>query len=138
MPAAVAMPNIATYEVKEDFPGGHRLEAWGVGTEVATYATDKVGGVIVMTTGASDDDNFVLAAQGFKPSLGPCSLEVRLEMASLALISFNVGFADVLDGTTPVLPFEYATASLTTAPASGAAFLFDVDATTDVLRVGAV
>lgn len=130
--------NIARYEVKEDFPGGHKMEVWGVGTEAVTYATDEVGGVAILTTGGTDDNNCVIAAQGFKPSLGPVYIEVRLKVPSLADVAFNVGFSDVLDGTTPVLPFEFATTSLTTAPASGAAFLYDTDATTDVLRVGAV
>ena len=128
----------AEYEQFEDFGGGHNMETWGVGTEVVSYTSDEAGGVIKLATGASDDDNVVIAAKGFQPSLGVVWAEAKMKAAVLTLNSFNFGFTDTLDGTTPVLPFEYATTTLTTAPVSGAAFLYDVDGTTDVLRLGAV
>lgn len=130
--------NRAEYIVSEDFGGGHNMETWGVGTEVVSYTSDEPGGVIALTTGGTDDDNILITSKGFKPSIGPMWVEARMKAVSLANVAFNMGFTDVLDGTTPVLPFEFATATLTTAPTNGAAFLFDTDATTDVLRMGAV
>lgn len=134
----MSVNTVGEIDIFDDFLGSSSLEIWGVGTEVVSFTSDEPGGVIALTTGGTDDNNCAIVAKGFNPSLNRAVIEVKIKAASLATMAFNVGFTDTLDGTTPVLPFEYATTSLTTAPANGCAFLFDTDATTDVLRIGAV
>lgn len=110
----------------------------GVGTEVVAYTVDESGGVLSLTTGAVDNDNAFWKGAPGVPSNGGLFIEAKIKLADITEGAYNVGFSETLDDTTPVMPFEFATATLTSNAVDGAAFLFDIDGTTDVWRVAAV
>lgn len=111
---------------------------FGVGTEIVTFVTDETGGMIRLSSSTTDNENVVWRGSPLTPSDGGLFIEAKVKLVSITIGAYNVGFSDVLDLTTPVLPFEFSGTTLTTAAVDGAAFLFDVDATTDVWRIGAV
>lgn len=97
--------------------------------------TDEPGGVLQVTTDTADNDNCFLCIGPFKPSDGGVSMEARLKMADITTGALYVGFTETLDATSPVMPAEFATATMTYNGSGGMAGLqFDSDGTTDDWR----
>lgn len=96
---------------------------------------DEPGGIVQITTDTADDDNCFLYAGPFKPADGGCVMEARFKMADITTGAVWVGFSETLDATTPVMPSEFATATMTYNGSGGMAGLnFDSDGTTDDWR----
>ena len=98
---------------------------------------DEPGGVIQVTTDTADNDNFFACAGPFKPADGGCYMEVRLKMADITTGALYVGWSETLDASTPVMPLEFATATMTYGGTGGIAGMsFDSDGTTADWRAG--
>lgn len=111
------------------------IHAFGVGTEVYNVPTvDESGGILSVTTGGSDNDNFVLRSGVFAPRDGKIVLRTRFKYSNVDCAIF-VGFTETLDTTTPVMPAEFATATMTYNGTGGMlGFNYDADGTTDDFR----
>ena len=95
-------------------PGGLALSGVNEGSFVGTF--DESGGVLAITTDVGDDDNQVLYAGMFVPSDGGMWMETRFKIPTSVAATREaifVGFAETLSKTTPVMPFERATATNT-------------------------
>ena len=107
---------------------------FGVGTEVYNTPTvDETGGILSIATGGSDDDNFVLRSGVFAPRDGKMVVRSRFKYSNVDCAIF-VGFAETLDTTTPVMPAEYATATMSYNPGGLIGLQYDADGTTDDFR----
>ena len=111
---------------------GPDIQVFGVGTETGANKVDETGGVFTAGTGATDDDNIVLRSGVFSPRDGRMVCNARFTLVGLSCAIF-VGFADTLDTTTPVMPAEFATATMTYS-GSSVGFNYDLDGTTDDFR----
>lgn len=110
------------------------IEAFGVGTETYGKTSTKGGGILALGTGASDDDNAVLRMGPWAPQDGKLILRSRFAYSNVDCAVF-VGFTKTLDSTTPVMPAEFATATMTYNGTGGmVGFNYDVDGTTDDFR----
>jgi len=110
------------------------IQAFGVGTETYGSTVDEAGGIIALGTGATDDDNAVLRAGPFAPRDGKLVLNARFKYSNVDCAVF-VGFTETLDTTTPVMPAEFATSTMTYQGSGGMLGLqYDVDGTTDDFR----
>lgn len=96
---------------------------------------DEPGGIVAFTTDTADDDNVAIYAGTFKPADGPLVTEWRFKFDSATLSAIYCGFTETLDKATPVMPAEFATATMTY-NGSGAmvGMSFDPDGTTDDFR----
>lgn len=95
---------------------------------------DEPGGILAITTDTADNDNAVLFAGPFKAADGGMELEARFKYSNVDAAVY-VGFTETLDGTTPVMPAEFATATMTYNGTGGMVGLqYDVDGTTDDWR----
>jgi|GEM_PF-6028122 len=147
--------SVGTFEVCEDFLGGIGEVTWGAGVGVlgdlhytsvneGTFAItiDEPGGVIAVTTDTADNDNWFGFAGMFRPSDGPVWVETRIKVGNVATTqtAVNVGFYDILAKDTPVMMFEYATATMTItgSGADGAVLMFDTDGTAITWRAASV
>lgn len=129
-------------EVGSDFTAGHGtaaaidatgIQVYGVGTEVYGIGTTP-NGVLAMATGGSDDDNVVLRSGQFRPIDGMMKVSARFNYSNVDCAIF-IGFSKTLDTTTPVMPAEFATATMTYNGTAGLVGLqYDVDGTTDDFR----
>jgi len=96
---------------------------------------DEPGGVLSITTHTDDDDNCAIFAGVFKPADGGCVMEARFKVADVTTASVYCGFSETLAVTTPVMPAEYATATMDyNGSGSIIGAIFDPDATTDDWR----
>ena len=96
---------------------------------------DEPGGILAITTDTGDNDNCFLCIGPFKPKDGGVVMEARLKMADITTGALYVGFTETLDATTPVMPAEFATATMTYNGTGGMVGLqFDSDGTTDDWR----
>jgi len=100
-----------------------------------TSTVDEPGGVVCINTHSTDDDNAAVFAGVFKPADGGVVMEARCKLASATTGALFIGFSETLAVTTPVMPAEFATATLAI-NGSGAVIgmLFDPDATTDIWK----
>lgn len=105
------------------------------GTMVATV--DEPGGILAITTDTADDDNFALYAGPLKVSDGGCFMEARFKIADITTGAVFCGFSELLDATTPVMPAEYATATMTIGTGGVVGMQFDADGNTDYWRAAA-
>lgn len=100
------------------------------------YTVDEANGVLAITTDSGDDDNAVLYTGVAIPNVnGPLIHESRSKFNSATLGALFVGFTETLALDTPVMPAEFATATMTyngTGQILGAQF--DTDGTTDDFR----
>jgi hypothetical protein len=97
--------------------------------------TDEPGGILAITTDTADNDNCFLCIGPFKPADGGIVMEARLKMADITTGALYVGFTETLDATTPVMPAEFATATMTYNGSGGmVGAQFDSDGTTDDWR----
>lgn len=96
---------------------------------------DEPNGVLAITTDTGDDDNAALYTGPGRPADGVMTIEARIKCDSATLTSMWVGFTETLSKTTPVMPGEFATVTLTTNGTGGmAGMLYDPDGTADVWR----
>ena len=132
-----------------DFTGFVADQVWGTGTLVAPLApsigftsvnegsfastTDESGGILAITTDTGDDDNACLAAGPFCPRDGKMVMRARFKYSNVDCAIF-VGFAETISLTTPVMPAEFATATMTYNPGGCIGFNYDADGTTDDFR----
>ena len=110
------------------------IQAFGVGTETYAATVDESGGILALGTGATDNDNAVLRAGPFAPRDGAIITRARFKYSNVDCAVF-FGFTETLDTTTPVMPAEFATATMTYNGTGGlVGFNYDVDGTTDDFR----
>ena len=143
-------------EVKEDFTGFDADKTWAAGgfnvggvfvcsvNEGSIENTvDEPGGIVAFTSDTGDNDNVAIYAGPFKAADGPLVMETRFKYSNVDCAIF-AGFTETLDLTTPVMPAEFATATMTyNGTGVMAGMQYDVDGTTDDFRavfgdVGAV
>ena len=99
------------------------------------HTVDEPGGILAVTTDTADDDNWAGYVGVFKPSDGGCVMEARFKVADITTAAVYCGFTETLSATAPVMPAEYATATLTcNGSGSMVGMLSDPDATTDLWR----
>lgn len=114
-----------------DLGGGVSLI--GVNEGSVASVVDEPGGILAITTDIGDNDNHFLVSGPFKPSDGGCVMEARFKLPTDVLtttVCVGAGFSETLDPATPVMPAEYATATLTVNGTGGMAMaLFDTDGT---------
>lgn len=142
-----------TIEFGSDFTGIYDSVAWGAANLVAgdglgaggigfasvnegSFAStvDEPGGILAITTDTADNDNAVLMAGKFKPADGVVTLEARFKYSNADCAVF-VGFTETMALDTPVMPAEFATATMTYNGSGGMVGLqYDVDGTTDDWR----
>ena len=135
------MPQGILYHYRHDFTGGNGsaaalepIQAFGVGTETYGTTVDESGGILALGTGGSDNDNAVLRQGVFAPRDGLIVLRTRFKYSNVDCAVF-VGFTETLDTTTPVMPAEFATATMTYNGTGGMlGFNYDADGTTDDFR----
>lgn len=134
-------------EVFEDFLGVDPDATWAAGgfdlgsvsvtsvNEGSVETTvDEPGGIIAITTDTADNDNVALYAGTFQPSLGPVVMECRYKYSNVDIAIF-AGFTETLAKDTPVMPAEFATATMTYNGSGGMIGIqYDVDGTTDDFR----
>ena len=96
---------------------------------------DEEGGIIHFATDTGDNDNIALFSGPYKPSNGGVVMEARFKVADDLVVGIFAGFTETLDKDTPVMPAEYATATMTINGSGGVAGLqYDNDGTTDFFR----
>jgi len=132
----------------DDFLGPDNDLTWGAGTvkvgnfgfvsdEEGTFewTVDEPGGVVAFTTDTGDDDNAVLFGGTFQPSLGGCEMEARFKFNSATLLAVYYGFTETLALATPVMPGEFATATMSYNGSGGmVGGVHDPDASTNDFR----
>jgi hypothetical protein len=134
-----------------DFTGIYDSVAWGATNLVAgegignglgftsvnegSFAStvDESGGILAITTDTADNDNAALIAGKFAPRDGQMWMEARFKYSNVDCAVF-VGFAETMALDTPVMPAEFATATMTYNPGGMIGFNYDVDGTTDDFR----
>jgi hypothetical protein len=135
-------------KIEDDFLGFDPDYTWPVGGGILgrfmitsvnegsfENTVDEPNGILAVTTDNSDDDNIALYVGPFRPIDGTMSIEARIKANSATLLAMWVGFTETLAKDTPVVPGEFATATLTTNGTGGmAGMLYDPDGTTDVWR----
>lgn len=137
-----------TIEVWEDFTGFDADKTWAAGgfnigkVHIASVnegsienTIDETGGVVALTNDTGDNDNFCMYAAPITPSAGGGVLEARLKVDGVTDLAIYVGFMETLVVATPVMPAEFATATMTYNGSGGMVGLqFDSDGTTDAWR----
>jgi hypothetical protein len=132
-----------------DFTGIYNDVAWGTGTLVAPFdggigftsddegsfasTVDETGGILAITTDTGDDDSAVLFAGKFAPRDGKMTMRARFKYSNVDCAIF-VGFAETISLTAPVMPAEFATATMTYNAGGCIGFNYDADGTTDDFR----
>ncbi len=133
-----------------DFTAIYNDVAWGAGTLVAplgggigftsvnegSFAStvDESGGVLAITTDTADNDNAALIAGKFAPHDGKMVMHARFKISDVTTDAVFVGFAETMALDTPVMPAEFATATMAYNPGGMVGFSFDADGTTDDFR----
>ena len=98
------------------------------------WTIDEPGGIVAITLDTADNDNAALFAGTFKPSDGGMTMEARFKVSTLNSAIY-VGFTETLALGTPVMPAEFATATMTYNGSGGMIGLqMDLDGTTDDFR----
>lgn len=112
---------------------GGGLSLTGVNEGSLAQTIDESGGVLAITTDTADNDNHAIYAGVFCPRDGKMVLRTRFKYSNVDTSIF-AGFAETLDLTTPVMPAEFATATMTYNPGGLVGLQYDVDGTTDDFR----
>lgn len=147
---ATYMSEFGFVEHFEDFTGINPDATWEVGGGAigqVTYTSvnegtfentlDESGGILAITTDTGDDDNIALyyGAPAQPASTGGAVMEARVKSNSATLGAWFIGFTETLSVTTPVMPAEFATATMTYNGTGGMVGLqWDSDGTTDDWR----
>lgn len=135
-----------------DFSGGYDSVVWGTGQLVSgdtwgagigftsvnegSFAStvDETGGVLAITTDTADNDNAALFAGKGSPRDGVMVSIARFKYSNVDCAVFH-GFTETLALDTPVMPAEFATATMTYNGTGGILGIqYDVDGTTDDFR----
>lgn len=96
---------------------------------------DETGGVQQFLTDTGDNDNVCLASGLFAPADGRMETEARYKIADDVLAALYHGYTETLVVATPVMPAEYATATMTYNGTGGMTGVqYDDDGTDDDLR----
>lgn len=106
------------------------------------WTIDEPGGILAITTDTGDDDNVCLIAGRFQPGAaglggGGCETEWRFKFdgAATTFPAIYVGFSETMVFDTPVMPAEFATATMTYNGTGGmVGFNLDIDGTIDDFR----
>ena len=77
------------------------------------WTIDEDGGILAITTDTGDNDNAVLLAGRYRPANGGVEMETRFKFASATVDAVEAGFAETMALNTPVMPAEFATATMT-------------------------
>ena len=104
-----------------------------VSHEEGTFAwtVDEPGGILSIVTDTGDDDNAVLIAGTFRPTDGGVIMEARFKQSNITTSAIYCGFTETLSLTDPVMPAEFATATMTYNGSGGmVGLLWDKDAST--------
>jgi len=143
--------SIGPIKFGSDFTGIYDSLAWGAASPVAgeisggvgfvsvnegSFAStvDEPGGILAITTDVGDNDNAVLIAGPFKAADGGMWAEGRFKYSNVDC-SVYFGFSETMALDTPVMPAEFATATMTYNGTGGMIGLqYDVDGTTDDWR----
>lgn len=143
----IAQSEWGMLEVKDDFLAPDNDLTWGTGTvKVGNFGfvsvnegtfewtIDEPGGIVAITTDTGDNDNAALMAGTFRPADGDIVTEWRVKFSNVDCAIF-VGFTETLALDTPVMPAEFATATMTYNGTGGmVGAQMDVDGTTDDFR----
>lgn len=90
------------------------------------------GGSVDLVTGATDDEVSEFAgAIIWKPSLGGLYFETRIKLSAITTVAACVGLFDARAYAANI-PLSLSGTTFSTVPVSGAGFVFDTDATTDI------
>jgi hypothetical protein len=99
------------------------------------WTVDEANGVVAFTTDTGDNDNACLTAGTSAPTFGNMITEARYKFNSATLGAVFHGFTETLSLATPVMPAEFATATMTYNGSGGMiGAQFDTDATTNDFR----
>lgn len=105
----------------------------GVNEGSIASTVDEPGGILAITTDTGDNDNHFLISGPFKPADGGMVMECRFKMPADVLtttLCVSAGFSETMSRTTPVMPAEFDTATLTINGTGGmACVVFDTDGT---------
>lgn len=114
-------------------PIGGGLSLAGVNEGSITFTVDESGGILAITTDTADNDNHVIYAGVWCPRDGKMVMRSRFKYSNVDTSIF-VGFCETLSLATPVMPAEFATATMTYNPGGMIGLQYDVDGTTDDFR----
>tara|TARA_Y100000310_G_scaffold15644_1_gene15690 strand:+ start:2134 stop:2865 length:732 start_codon:yes stop_codon:yes gene_type:complete len=133
-----------------DFAGGHGDTTWGAGEVhlaenvgmvsvnegTLNQVADESGGVLQFLTDTGDNDNVAIYSGKFDPSKGPITIEARFKIAdSITAGAVFCGITETLALDTPVMPAEFATATMTYNGTGGMlGLVWDPDATTNAWK----
>lgn len=96
---------------------------------------DESGGITQFLTDTGDDDNICLLGGKFDPSNGGAFMECRFKVADDWGVGVFAGFSETMALDTPVVPAEFATATMTYNGTGGMVGMqYDDDGTTDDWR----
>ena len=136
----------------EDFNGSEDDTTWGASVDVPVgngswwivsvqegtiqKVLDEPGGVIQFLTDTADNDNVALISGPYRPADGGVVMEAYFKVADDMLnTALFLGFSETLDGSTPVMPAEFATESMTYNGSGGmVGFNYDSDASDNDFR----
>lgn len=124
---AVTQGSYGEIKAGSDFLGPDNDLTWGTGTihidgvgfvsvneGTLEWTVDEPGGILAITTDTGDNDNAALFLGTFQPSVnGPVTMEARFKFNSASLGAVFCGFTETLALDTPVMPAEFATATMT-------------------------
>lgn len=114
------------------FSGGVGFASVNEGSFASTI--DEDGGILAVTSDTADNDNAVLIGPRCKPASGVAWTEARFKYSNVDCAVYH-GFAETMALDTPVMPAEFATATMTYNGTGGmVGFNYDVDGTTDDFR----
>ena len=139
--------SIGTIRAYTDFTGAFGDTTWGAGevpleggwgfvsVNEGTLNTvaDESGGVLQFLTDTADNDNVCLLAGPFDPSKGMLTMEARFKISdSITVGAIYAGFTETMALDTPIMPAEYATATMSYNGSGGmVGLLWDPDASTN-------
>jgi len=97
---------------------------------------DESGGVLQFLTDTGDNDNATILQGVYDPSKGVMRMEARFKVADdVANTALFVGFSQTMVAATPVMPAEFATATMTYNGTGGMLGMqWDSDATTNAWK----
>lgn len=95
-----------------------------------------VGGTVALAsgnagTGVAADASALALGLNWESDQGNLVLEARCKLDDITDVIVNIGFTDVMPGTTLEIPLEYNTTTITSTASDAVAFVFDTGATTD-------
>ena len=144
--------SIRTIEAYLDFTGGHGDVTWGTGEVdlgngvgmvsvnegTLNQVVDETGGVLQFLTDTADNDNVAIYAGPFALNKGSIVVEARFKIADAVTAgAVYCGLSETLALDTPVMPMEFATATMTYNGSGGmVGAIWDPDATTNVWKAG--